>query len=100
MLKQVVALNEGKILFYGIYNPEQIYGELDNVFRHYGMEKHDKGLYAGGQWEYHGAAVLYLKKQSWFMTYVEKWLWFGREEYPEMAEDLVAHYKRKGLIPS
>jgi hypothetical protein len=91
-----IAFNEEKILEDGIYNLNDMHERLDKLFQSLQMNKQGKGIYIGGDFAKHGAAVWRLTDSICFMTYVKKWIMVQDSK----AEDLVAHYKEEGLIPS
>ena len=102
MFKMEIALDEQKILQDGKYAPEDISKSIDKLFSSLRIEKQGDGLYsggAGGDFAGYGNAILFLKEKTWFMSYVDKWLWYNSKGSNHVedfqVEDLAAHYKSK-----
>ncbi len=110
MLKLEIKLNEQKIQSEGKYKLASIYDTLDTLFARYEIRKEvlpdgTISYYGSGKpkdFGSFGANILRLKKQSWFMDYVEKWLWFnsdnGRSEDDFSMEDVLYHYTKKASV--
>lgn len=107
MLKLEIKLNEQKIENDGKYAPATIYGALDKLFDRYQIRKNvlpdgTLSYYGSGiprDFGAFGACILLLKRQTWFLDYVTKWLWFnsdnGRTEDDFRIEDVLYHYTKK-----
>ena len=99
MFKMEIALDTQKIENEGVYEPSEITRQLDKLFAKMNIQKLGEGLYTGGDFAGYGSAILFLKKQPWFMSYVDKWLWYNSDgsdrEEDFTVEDVAAHYKNQ-----
>lgn len=104
MFKMEIALDTQKIEREGLYDPSEIERQLDRLFSRLRIQKQGEGLYTGGDFAGYGSAILFLKKQPWFMSYVDKWLWYnsdGSDREEDFAvEDVAAHYKHSPAVRS
>lgn len=99
MFKMEITLDEQKILQEGKYDPAEISRCIDSLFQSLHIEKQGEGVFFGGDYAGHGSAILCLKKQPWFMPYVDKWLWYNSKGSNRVedfvVEDVAAQLKRK-----
>ncbi len=97
MFKMEIALDTQKIEREGKYDPAELSRCIDSLFQSKHIQKQGEGVFVGGDYAKHGAIILYLKKQPWFMSYVDKWLWYnskGSDRAEDFeVEDVAAHYK-------
>ena len=107
MIKVELKMNTDLIVDRGVYVPEAILGGIDDAFQQFGFRKevYDDGTicFWGNRkrddFANFGALILALKKESWFMDYVEKWLWYNSDgQYDESSyriEDILYHYTKR-----
>lgn len=95
MFKMEIALDESKIKDAGQFSVEEITRQLDTVLQSQNLKKTGDGVFVGSgtpqDFAYFGNAINTLKKQSWFMPYVTKWLWYTNKG----CEDVAAHYSHR-----
>ena len=88
MLKLEIRLNENKIRTEGKYTTKESDGTL--VFVGRGRAK-DYGCF--------GMLITALKREMWFMNYVEKWIWYnsddGESEDDFAVEDVLLFYTNR-----
>lgn len=96
MLKCEIVFDRNKILFEKLYTPEKIQYYTDNLFLAYGLKKTTNGFFIGSNDDtvkFMGA-ILSLKRMDWFVSYVDKWIWYENDndgDYGEFyTEDLKA----------
>lgn len=104
MLKLEIRLNENKIRKEGKYAPDHLNQTLIQAF---GREHLDHRLepdgtlvFAGrgraGDYGCFGKLITALRRQIWFMEYVERWVWYnsddGEDENDFAVEDVLMHY--------
>lgn len=110
MLKLEIKMDEAKIDAVGKYTPESIYEALDEGFAYFGLVKstYEDGTicYSGtgdrGDFGAFGSMITGLCRESWFMDYVTKWLWYnsddGRDEDDFSIEDVLYYYTKRESV--
>jgi len=90
--KMEIALDERRLSDDG-YQASDIYRALEQIFANRNIKKDRTGLFVGNgttqDFSNFGGVIIALKRKSWFMPYVSKWIWHTDTG----VEDLVAHYK-------
>ena len=108
MIKMIIKMNDEKIAEQHDYAIEQVYSNIDRIFKSKGMEKKeiDGGMeYAGHElptdFAYFGKIMIGLKKQPWFMDNASVWMFCSNDDSDDVndfdEEDLLAHYKNSTL---
>ncbi len=107
MLKLEIRLDENKIREEGKYAPDHLNRTLIKAFEKeqldYRSEPDGTLVFAGrGQAKDYGCfgkLITALRKQLWFMEYVERWVWFnsddGEDENDFAVEDVLRHYTNR-----
>ena len=93
MMKMFVELDENKILKEGKYNLSKMNLFISSAFAKRNMMLDSDGWYSNGTFASCGSLALILSSKDWFMTNVQKWLWYDDED--GSVEDLKAHYSKK-----
>lgn len=98
MIQMEISLDENKIEQEGIYEPAEIKKQIDSLFEAYHLAKVSEGVYVGtgnkDDFAHFGSTILHLKKQDWFILYVNKWMW----NIDGTVEDIADHYRRKPYL--
>ncbi|MDR2156213.1 MAG: hypothetical protein LBO81_00320 [Clostridiales Family XIII bacterium] len=83
MMKMQIVLNKEKMLKEGRHSYETITERLNGIFARHGFTQEPGGFYAGGHdndCTVCGGLYLYLRKQDWFVPYLQTWLLYDSEE--------------------
>lgn len=91
MLKCEVQFDNEKIIRDGIYTPESIRKATDEMFvDEFNLVKGADGFYyeKGDDEDFTNfwSAILSLKRQKWFMTYVSKWIWYNSDDAADPSD--------------
>ena len=101
MLKLEIRLNAEQISEGGKYTPEVLQGTLIRAFQKEQMDYSEKPdgtlLFVGrgctNDYACFGKLIMALRNQSWFMEYVERWIWYnsddGEDENDFVVEDVL-----------
>lgn len=107
MLKLEIKLNDSLIRKDAKYSLDSIQTALDKAFGKYQFRKE---VLPDGTICYHGNGhsqdygtfgrlITTLKDKAWFMSYLDKWLWYnsddGTDENDYTVEDVLYHYTRR-----
>lgn len=107
ILKLEIKLNDTLIRSEGKYNPSSIQDTLDKAFGKYQFRKE---VLPDGTFTYYGNGrpqdyatfgrlITTLKDKTWFLPYLEKWLWYnsddGIDENDYTVEDVLYHYTKR-----
>ena len=99
MLKLEIRLDEKKICAEGKYAPDSLYQTLIRAFD---REQLDHTEQQNGTLVFTGRGRTALKKQAWFMDYVERWVWYnsddGEDENDFAVEDVLLHYTNRASV--
>ena len=107
MLKLEIRLNENKILTEGKYTTECLNQTLISAFEEEQLDcrKESDGTLVfvgrGRAKDYgcFGMLITALKREMWFMNYVEKWIWYnsddGESEDDFAVEDVLLFYNNR-----
>lgn len=107
MLKLEIKLNDAKIQREGKYSLDSIQDTLDKAFGKYQFRKEEMpdgtvSYYGNGRPQDYGTfgrLITTLKDKSWFLPYLEKWLWYnsddGMDENDYTVEDVLYHYTKR-----
>lgn len=102
MFKIEIIMDEEKIKKQSNYDIKDIYNAIDDVFKRYDLVKAEKGFYlpkgTKNDFANFWSAIFSLKKQQWFLPFVQKWIWYEcLDDKPQQydTEDLVQYYKNK-----
>ena len=107
MLKLEIRFDEEKIVTDGRYNMDSLYKTLINLFNKYDIiyqiEADGTYVFLGtgkpSDYGYFGQLITTLKKQSWFLPNVSKWIWYNSDdgvgENDFAIEDVRLHYTNR-----
>ena len=110
MLKLEIRLNRDKIRGEGKYAPDSL---AQTLIRAFGKEQLDCTAEQDGTLVFTGRGrkkdygcfgklITALKKQAWFMEYVERWVWYnsddGADENDFAVEDVLLHYTNRASV--
>ena len=107
MLKVEIRLDRDKIIETGEYEPERIRRGVENAFLQYGFREEvleDGTICFWGNrhpddYAHFGGLITALKRESWFLPYVDRWLWYNSDgQYNEDSyriEDILYHYTKQ-----
>lgn len=110
MLKLEIRLNAEQISEGGKHTPEVLYGMLIRAFQKdqidYSEKPDETVLFVGRgctkDYACFGKLITALRNQSWFMEYVERWIWYnsddGEDENDFVVEDVLLHYTNRTSI--
>ena len=93
MMKMLIELDENKILSEGKYSLDKMNSFISAAFKNRNMVKDTGNWYANGDFTSCGSLALILSKKDWFMSNVQRWLWYDEED--GSTEDLKAHYSKE-----
>ncbi len=103
MYKMIISLDADKLNRDGQYNPMDMETKLDGIFTKKGFsvavngsEREYTGTGKETDFSYMGIILNGLRKQSWFTSNVDKWLFCNNEESDDpndfVEEDLVEYF--------
>ena len=107
MLKLEIRLDQDKIRSEGKYAPDSLYQTLIHAFDKeqldHAVEQDGTMVFTGRgrkkDYGCFGKLITALKKQAWFMEYVERWVWYnsddGEDEDDFAVEDVLLHYTNR-----
>lgn len=107
MLKLEIRLDENKVLEEGKYDPEALNQRLVRAFEREHLDHTSKsdgtlvfvGRGRANDYGCFGKLITALKRQIWFMEYVEKWIWYnsdgGEDENDFAVEDVLLFYTNR-----
>ena len=110
MLKLEIRLDKKKICAEGKYAPDSLYQTLIRAFDREQLDhtEQQNGTLVftgrGRRKDYgcFGKLITALKKQAWFMDYVERWVWYnsddGEDENDFAVEDVLLHYTNRASV--